>query len=312
MATSRTTSLFLCLATVSVVILVIVQVRLLGGTSVSPLGTPHVIGQQPSSIYHSNYSTLGNITTSLSEYLFHHTVSLSSSSSSTSSSLTLELEKKVELMKEEKDAARMRVVELENELSTLKDQISVEEEKRESAQQLQVETTLISKHRTKCKTKYPQSASLTMKEIAEMILHDSNVVSGASNDIIVLGVGHSGTSSVAKLLQWYMSKEHDDDRFNVDPEFNINTWKVENEAGSLGEDRRVNYLNGKVVAQTHIEDVPTKGHGGSVTIPELARKINNKSTRKIITENPYALKLWKGYSRPCLLKDPRFVWTLHL
>tara|TARA_B110001452_G_scaffold46907_1_gene35872 strand:- start:157 stop:1119 length:963 start_codon:yes stop_codon:yes gene_type:complete len=137
--------------------------------------------------------------------------------------------------------------------------------------------------------------------------------SGTAAPVICLGLGHSGTSSVAAL-------------FAQSGDFHVKTplmpfWEeselVELNSRYLAETQAERYAwRGESKQQQQEQQAPTQLEGGGPKRPSLAPPPNAsvwaETGERLLTQNAAAGRLWADYTHPAVWKDPRLVWTLHL
>ena len=142
--------------------------------------------------------------------------------------------------------------------------------------------------------------------------------SGAAAPVVCLGLGHSGTSSVAAL-------------FAQSGDYHVKTplmpfWEesglVELNSRYLAETRADRYAwrgrqqHQQQEQQQQQQEAPTQLQGGGPIRLSLAPPPNASvwadAGAQLLTQNAAADRLWAEYPHPAVWKDPRLVWTLHL
>ena len=150
---------------------------------------------------------------------------------------------------------------------------------------LDVDTSAIDRRCSDRKIRYPDDA---MFEDVDDALEALNLTKRPS--VMVLGVGHSGTSTIAHHLV---------QRGWVRPQLRLDKDKFE--------DVRIVDRNRKFVASTRIDKTP-------IPRAEDARHFAKMHLGKgaCWVQRDRLRELWQKNAKPAMWKDPQFVWTLHL
>ena len=140
-------------------------------------------------------------------------------------------------------------------------------------------------------------------ESVAAMLADAGVNASRRPTILVLGAGHSGTSTVtAEILKlgWTQWRH---------------TPGFERHFTQKNEDGFVVHANDMFLQRTHLDKVNVNSGAPHTNATDAcghhAARLYGVG-RCIVADHPQLARRWSFYPRPAVLKDPRFVWTLHL
>ena len=136
-------------------------------------------------------------------------------------------------------------------------------------------------------------------ESVAAMLADAGVNESHRPTILVLGAGHSGTSTVtAEILklgwtQWTA------------------TAGFERHFTQKHEDGFVVHANDMFIQKTRVDKVNVNAANATRACGDVAAR-HYALGRCVVSDHPQLKRRWALYPRPAVLKDPRFVWALHL
>lgn len=139
----------------------------------------------------------------------------------------------------------------------------------------------------------------TVESVAGVLQAAGANASGRPRTVVVLGAGHSGTSTVtAEILKLGWRQYTSTSGFE-----RHHTWTYE--------DGFVNHANDMYLAQTSADKVNVNATDPMAACTAAAAD-SYALGRCLLAEHEQLRRRWRSYPRPGCVKDPRFVWTLHL
>ena len=139
----------------------------------------------------------------------------------------------------------------------------------------------------------------TVESVAGVLQAAGANASGRPRTVVVLGAGHSGTSTVtAEILKLGWRQYTSTSGFE-----RHHTWTYE--------DGFVNHANDMYLARTSADKVNVNAPDPMAACTAAAADSYGLG-RCLLAEHEQLRRRWRSYPRPGCVKDPRFVWTLHL